>query len=162
VVIARQTAEAISVKIAKRAVGPHFHGLRSWIVRLFCCRELKDNSTAMKNLKPNRGLPLLLAGVVTTLLVGCKEKSDAGPAFEKTKTSAQEAGDAIKDAAKKTGVVVKDAAKETGKAVESAAEKTWDGIKKGAQEVSHVATNVAGEVKTGAEKVGEKVKDAVK
>jgi hypothetical protein len=105
---------------------------------------------------------LLLVCGLAGGLAGCKEKSSAEPAFEKTKTSAQEAGDAIKDAAKKSGVVVKDAAKETGKVVGTAAEKTWDAMKKGAQEVSHAATNVAGEVKTGAEKVGDKIKDAVR
>jgi len=105
----------------------------------------------MKNLKTFQTVALLMICAVAVVVCGCQEKPAAKPVYEKTKSSAQEAGDAIADAAKKTGVAVGDAA-----------EKTWDGMKKGAQEVSHVATNVASEVKTGAQTVGEKVKDVFK
>ena len=115
---------------------------------------------AMRTRKSNQTLALLVVCGMATGLVGCKEKSSTASAFDKTKTSAQDAGSAIKDATQKTGVAVKDAAQETGKVVENAAEKTWEGIKKGAAGVTHVATNVAGEVRAGAVKVGEKVKDA--
>lgn len=94
----------------------------------------------------------LLASVSLLIFVaGCEEKSPTSKAVEKTETTAKEAGEAIKDAAKKTGEVVSDTA-----------EKAWDKTKEGAKEVSKVATNVAGEIKQGAEKVGEKVQEAVK
>ena len=94
---------------------------------------------------------LALVGTLSMLLAGCKEKPKAAPVIEKPRTSAQEAGDAIKDAAQKTGNVVGETAQDV-----------WASLKKGAREVSHVATNVAGEVKTGAVKVGETVKEATR
>lgn len=94
---------------------------------------------------------LLLVAALTVFLAGCQEKPKTEPIIEKSKTSVREAGEAIKDAAVKTGNVV-----------ENAADKAWEGIKKGAQQVTHVATNVASEVKAGAVKVGEKVKEATK
>ena len=97
----------------------------------------------------NHNCSLLLAATLTIFLAGCKEKPKAEPVIEKSKTSAQEAGVAFKDAAQKTGNVVG-----------NAAQKAWAGLKKGAHEVSHVATNVAGEVKAGARKVGETAKEA--
>ncbi len=99
----------------------------------------------------NRIHLLVLAGTLSMLLAGCKEKPKAAPVIEKPRTSSQEAGAAIKDAAQKTGNVVGETAQDV-----------WAGLKKGAREVSHVATNVAGEVKTGAVKVGETVKEATK
>jgi hypothetical protein len=94
---------------------------------------------------------LVLAGTFSMLLAGCKEKPKAARVIEKPQTTTREAGDAIKDAAQKTGNVVGDAAV-----------KVWTGLKHGAREVSHVATNLAGEVKTGAVQVGETVKEATK
>jgi ankyrin len=96
-------------------------------------------------------ISLLIASALILPFVGCKEKSKTEKVIEKTKATVEDAGDAIKDAAHKTG-----------KAIEQTAEKTWDGIKKGAHEVGHVATNVVGEVKAGAEKVGEKFKEGSK
>ena len=99
----------------------------------------------------DHALALLLATTLAIFLAGCKEKPKAEPVIEKFRTSAQEAGAAIKDAAQQTGNVVG-----------NTAEKAWSGIKKGAYEISHVATNVAGEVKAGAVKVRETVKEATK
>jgi hypothetical protein len=120
------------------------------------------NTVPMKTPKLNQTLVWSMTCIVVALLCGCERKPDAQPVYENTKSSAKEAGQAIGDAAKKTGVAVGDAAKDTGKVVGDAAEKTWDGIKKGAQEVSNTATNVAGEVKAGAQTVGEKVKGVFK
>jgi hypothetical protein len=105
----------------------------------------------MKLARGNHTLLPALVGTVSIFLAGCKEKPKAAPVIEKPRTSAREAGVAIKDAAQKTGNVVGDAAQDI-----------WAGLKKGAREVSHVATNVAGEVKTGAVKVGETVKEATR
>lgn len=102
---------------------------------------------------PRINLPrlLVLAGTLSIFLAGCREKPKAAPVLEKPRTSAHEAGAAIKDAAQKSGNLVGDTA-----------QNVWAGLKQGAREVSHVATNVAGEVKTGAVKVGETVKEAAK
>lgn len=108
-------------------------------------------STQKRLSKINCRVWLGLAVALPLLVTGCKEEPKAAPVIEKPRTSAQEAGAAIKDAAQKTGNVVGDTAQDV-----------WAGLKKGAREVSHVATNVAGEVKTGAIKVGETVKEATR
>jgi hypothetical protein len=96
-------------------------------------------------------LPRTLAAISIAGLLfcagGCKEQTKTEAVKEKTETTAKEAGDAVKDAANKTG-----------KAVETTAEKVWDEVKHGAHQVSKVATNVAGDVKKEAEKVGDKLK----
>lgn len=101
--------------------------------------------------KMNSTVLIALAVALCVSTVGCKEKPKAAPVIAEPRTSAQEAGAAIKDAAQKTGNVVGDTAQDV-----------WAGLKKGAREVSHVATNAAGEVKTGAVKVGQAVKEATR
>ena len=105
----------------------------------------------IKSMKSSVVVTLLAAVTLALAVPGCKPQSKPEPVIEKPSSAAREAGDAIKDAAHKTGT-----------AIGHGAEKAWDGIKKGAHEVGHVATNVAGQVKTGAEKVGDKVQDIAK
>jgi hypothetical protein len=45
--------------------------------------------------------------------------------------------------------------------VSDTANQAWDKVKDGAHEVGKVATNVAAEVKQGAEQVGDKIQQAV-
>jgi hypothetical protein len=135
----------------KQVVGwQPFCGLCS-TAELLTFQSSMRQSTQMQLARMNHTFLLVLAGTLWILFPGCKEKPKAAPVIEKSRTSAQEAGAAIKDAAQKTGNVVGDAA-----------QNVWAGLKIGAREVSHVATNVAGEVKTGAVKVGETVKEATR
>jgi ankyrin len=125
---------------------------RGWPRATFARLQIKPtNSITMKSSFTKSVTTLTASILLAVLAAGCEEKSATSKAVEKTETTAKEAGEAIKDAAHKTGEVVSDTA-----------EKAWDKTKEGAKEVSKVATNVAGEIKQGAEKVGDKIQEATK
>jgi uncharacterized lipoprotein YajG len=98
-------------------------------------------------------MSLLFAAAIVLALAGCREKTEVKqtpppPPVTETNKSINE--------------VVTDTSKTVEHAVGTAVTKTSDGVTKGAQEVERVATNTAGQVKTGVGKFEDKLKEITK